>query len=167
MNQLAVIALAIHMFATASYTHERSSQEVRPLCPSAGDTLSLLQPSDSAFADARALAAQFDRAGLSVRCITRSVWTSLAGVGKVAGLQTARGTITVFFVPSEEHFELKQRPTRRGYQLTYIKDGPHPARTVLSTDAKRPVAWIARDGRYFQVMEPALAREVQRIAGPE
>lgn len=135
----------------------------RPVCPPRGDTLSLLQPSDSAFTDAQALAVSFDRAGLSVRCITRSVWAGLAGVGKVAGLQTVRGTVTVFFVPTGEDFGLQQQPTSRGYRLTYHKAGPHPSRTILAGGARRPLAWFAQDGRYYQTMDSTLSREVRRI----
>ena len=163
-QQLAVLALAVNTLSSPDAVAV-SRQAHLPACPPPGDTLSLLQPSDSAFADAQAVAARFDHAGLGVRCITRSVWTSLAGVGKVAGLQTVRGTVTVFFVPIQEHFELQQRPTAQGYEMIYSKGGVHAARTALRTDAKRAVAWIARGGRYYQITEPTLAREVERILG--
>jgi hypothetical protein len=133
-------------------------------CPHERDTLSLLQPTDSAFTDAKSVVAFLNRAGFAVRCVTRSIDNGLANVGKVAGFQTTRGTITVFFVPPSERFQLSQVRTANGYRLTYTKAGSHPSRTVLETDMRRPFEWIDYHGWYFEVTDSSVAADLRRAA---
>jgi hypothetical protein len=133
-------------------------------CPPPGDTVSLLQRSDSAFAEARDVAEFLNRSGLTVRCVTRSDWSGLAGIGNVAAFQTARGTITVFFVPEREGFRLTETRTPRGYRITYAKRGAHPARTVIDADNAQYV--IQRERWYFHVLDASLAGDLrQAVAG--
>jgi hypothetical protein len=132
-------------------------------CPATGDTLSLLQPHDSAFQQAPMVKNDLERGGLVVRCVTRSVLQGLAGVGNVAGFQTSRGTITVLFVPASEHFRLMQHRTTHGYQLIYEKEGPHPARSIITTDGRSPIPTLATDGRFYEFPDSAVAAAIGPI----
>jgi hypothetical protein len=133
-------------------------------CPARGDTVSLLQPADSAFGEAKLVADFLNRSGLAVRCITRSEWSGLAGIGNVAGFQTGRGTITVFFVRPSEGFLLTEKRTPRGFRITYSKRGAHPMRTVVDADNAQYV--IQREGWYFHVLDASLADDLrQAVAG--
>lgn len=133
-------------------------------CPPREDTVALLQRSDSAFGEAKEVADFLNRSGLAVRCVTRSEWSGLAGIGNVAAFQTARGTITVFFVPATEGFLLTEKRTSRGYRITYSKRGAHPARTVVDADNAQYV--VQREGWYFHVLDAALADVLrQAVAG--
>jgi hypothetical protein len=132
-------------------------------CPARGDTVSLLQRSDSAFDEAKEVADFLNRSGLSVRCVTRSDWSGLAGIGNVAAFQTPRGTITVFFLPAAEGFLLTETRTSRGYRITYSKRGPHPARTVVDADNAQYV--IQRERWYFHVLDASLAYDLRQAVG--
>jgi hypothetical protein len=124
-------------------------------CPPPGDTLSLLQPGDSAFNDAKSVTSFLDRRGFTVRCVTRSVMTGTAGVGKVAGFQTDRGTVTVFFVPLSERFHASSIRTDHGYRITYSKAGQHPAHVVVRSNG--PEYFFQRSGWIFSVLTAQLA----------
>lgn len=158
--------LALSVAALMRVVSPCDAQATRQLapCPDAHDTLSLLQPTDSAFADAKSVVSFLNRAGFTVRCVTRSIDNGLANVGKIAGFQTTRGTITVFLVPANERFQLSQVWTAHGYRLTYTKTGPHPSRTVLETDMRRPFEWLDHHGWYFEVTDSAVAADLRRVA---
>ena len=89
--------------------------------------------------------------------------SGLAGIGKIAAFQTARGTITVFFVPASEAFLLSETRTPRGYRITYSKRGLHPARTVV--DANNAQYVVQREGWYFHVLDASLAEDLRQAIG--
>jgi hypothetical protein len=155
-----LISVAALVLTVALPCSAQTSRRTAP-CPARGDTVSLLQPTDSAFGEARRVSAFLTNAGLDVLCVTRSEWTGLVGVGNVAAFQTARGTITVFLIPPAERFLLVEKRTPRGYRITYSKAGVHPARTVMDTNNAQYV--IQRRGWYFHVIDASLA-EVLRVA---
>ena len=128
-------------------------------CPAKSDTTSLLQPTDSAFGEAKVIATFLNRAGFSVRCVTRSDWAGLAGIGNVATFQTSRGTITVFIVQPSERFQMAVMRSTRGYRITYSKRGAHPTRTVI--DANNPEYVVERGSWYFHILDASLAGEVR------
>jgi hypothetical protein len=130
-----------------------------PSCPAKSDTASLLQPTDSAFGEAKVIATFLNRAGLSVRCVTRSDWAGLAGIGNVATFQTNRGTITVFIVQPSERFQMAVMRSTRGYRITYSKRGAHPTRTVI--DANNPEYVVERGSWYFHMLDASLAGDVR------
>jgi hypothetical protein len=150
------------MTAIATPCLAQGSRRPAP-CPPPGDTVSLLQRSDSAIGEAKEVADFLNRSGLTVRCVTRSEWSGLAGIGNVAAFQTARGTITVFFVPATEGFLLTETRTSRGYRITYSKRGAHPARTVVDADNAQYV--VQREGWYFHVLDAALADDLRQAVG--
>jgi hypothetical protein len=125
--------------------------------------VSLLQPTDSAFGEAKLVVSFLNNSGMDVRCVTRSEWSGLAGIGSVADFQTIRGTITVFFVNPSEGFLLTEKRTPRGYRITYSKGRPHPARTTVNADNAQYV--VQREGWYFHVIDASLAEALRAEVG--
>ena len=152
-----VLAVAFMVGAAAPCAAQTASR-LAP-CPAKGDTVSLLQPADSAFEEAKAITTFLNHAGFSVRCVTRSDWAGLAGIGNIATFQTTRGTITVFIVPASERFQMMVMRAPRGYRITYSKRGAHPTRTVI--DANNPQYVVERGTWYFHMLETTLADDVR------
>jgi hypothetical protein len=160
MPRMMWLGLAFFTAAFSSSFH-LGSQTVRlAQCPPPGDTLSLLQPGDSAFSDAKAVTSFLNRRGFTVRCVTRSVMFGTAGVGNVAGFQTDRGTVTVFFVPVSESFHASSIRTDHGYRITYSKAGQHPAHVVVRSDG--PEYFFQHSGWIFNVFTPQLAEALRK-----
>ena len=130
-------------------------------CPPPSDTLSLLQPSDSAFQDAPAVADFLRHHGLVVRCITRSTAAGLLGIGRVAGFQTDQGTITVLFIPEQDRVDFTEARTATGYRYTFVKSGLHPAHAVLSTTGR--VYYLARGPWFMEIWDAGLAMRMRHL----
>jgi hypothetical protein len=152
-----ILAVAL-IAAMAAPCSAQTTPRLAP-CPAKGDTASLLQPTDSAFAEAKLIATFLNRAGFSIRCVTRSVWAGLAGIGNVAAFQTNRGIITVFIVQPSEQFRMLVNRSPRGYRITYSKRGAHPTRTVI--DATNPEYVVERESWYFHMLDASLAGAVR------
>jgi hypothetical protein len=88
------------------------------------------------------------------------VKTGTAGVGKVAGLQTDRGTVTLFFVPVSESFHASSVRTDHGYRITYSKAGQHPAHVVVRSNG--PEYFFQRGGWIFKVFTPQMAEAMRK-----
>ena len=156
MLGIAVITGAV----IASIAPAQTPRQLAP-CPQQRDTLSLLQPSDSAFGDAPAFADFLRHLGFVVRCITRSTAAGLLGIGRVAGFQTDLGTITVLFVPEPDRVDVTEARTTQGYRYTFVKSGLHPAHAVLNTAG--PVYYLARGAWLMEIWDASLALRMRQL----
>ena len=155
--------MGIAVITGAVIASNAPAQTLRQLapCPPPRDTLSLLQPSDSAFGDAPAFADFLRHHGFVVRCITRSTAAGLLGIGRVAGFQTDQGTITVLFVPEQDRVDVTEARTTQGYRYTFVKSGLHPGHEVLSTTG--PVYYLARGPWLMEIWDARLALRMRQL----
>ena len=149
------------MLASALAASVAAGQSPRrlPPCPPPGDTLSLLQPSDSAYGDAPAVSRFLQQRGFVVRCVTRSIDYGLLGIGRLAGFQTDRGTITVFFLPDAERVQVAEAPIRGGYRYTFVKPGRPPARAIQNVNGR--LYYLARGDWFIEMWDSALATQLR------
>jgi hypothetical protein len=94
-------------------------------CPPPGDTMSLLQPGDSAYTDAPAVALFLQRHHFAVHCVTRTKLEGFLGVRRAAAFQTDRGPIVVLFFEGAERVRVQQNKTSKGYRYRF-QNPPHP-----------------------------------------
>lgn len=145
---------------TASIAPAQTQRRLAP-CPPPGDTVSLLQPSDSAFGDAPAVSAFLRQHGFVVRCVTRSTAAGLLGIGRVAGFQTDQGTITVFFVPEADRVAVTEARTAKGYRYAFVRSGLHPARAIVNTTG--PVYYVAWGSWFMEIWDVGLAVRMRHL----
>jgi hypothetical protein len=129
-------------------------------CPPAGDTLSLLQPGDSAYLDAPAFA-QFLRVhDFDVRCVTRTVLEGFLGVERAAGFQTDKGPISVIFFAGADRVRVRERKTPSGYRYTF-RNQPHPGvGDVL--DVNGPLYLVAHGDWFIFAPDAQVAAALRR-----
>lgn len=132
-----------------------------PICPPPGDTLSLLQPGDSAYRYAPAVVAFLHQHGIETRCLTRSTSTGIAGLYNVAGLQTDQGTVTVLFMQPNRHLHVTETPTTHGYRYTFASMGSRDRPYVMNTDGRS--YFMVHDSWLIEVFDPRLAAIIQRM----
>jgi hypothetical protein len=133
-------------------------------CPPAGDTLSLLQPRASAYGGAPAFVELLRHHRCVVRCVTRTVFGGILGVGRAAALETDRGPISVLFFPRADHVRVQQLKTPSGTCYTF-RNQPHPGiGDVLNING--PLHVVAR-GCWFILAPDAEVAAVlaRRLAG--
>jgi hypothetical protein len=115
-------------------------------CPPATDTLSLLQPGDSAYTDAPAVSLFLKAHHFTVRCVTRTKFEGFFGVRRAAAFQTDQGPITVLFFEGADRARVQQEKTAKGYRY-WLQNPPHPG-IGAAENVNGPLYFMAR-GRWF------------------
>ena len=131
-------------------------------CPPATDTLSLLQPGDSAYTDAPAVSLFLQAHHFTVRCVTRTKFEGFFGVRRAAAFQTDQGPITVLFFEGADRARVQQEKTSKGYRY-WLQNPPHPG-IGAAENVNGPLYFTAR-GRWFIIapdgkVAAALARAI-------
>ena len=151
MSAVALTALAVTAQADARTLHPWGTSP----CPPPGDTLSLLQPRDSAFADADTFATFLRSHGMVLNCITRTTIEGELGVRRAAGFQTDRGPIMVLFFAGAGRVRVEERRTSRGYHYRF-RNAPHPGvRDSIDTDG--PMHFVTHGSWFILAPDAAVA----------
>jgi len=152
---LFLTALALTLAVANGGDYRAQTASAPTPCPASNDTLSLLQPQDSAYSTAPKIAAYLQQHGFSVHCITRSTSLGTAGLWNVAGFQTDRGTITVLVLPRGEDVLVSEQRTGSGYRYTFTRSGAPPRHYVVNVNGK--VYYLKHGQWIFEVWDPKLA----------
>ena len=133
-------------------------------CPPPGNTSSLLQASDAAYAKAPSFAMLLQARHFIVHCVTRTTLQGTLGVQSAAGFQTNKGPISVLFFDGAEQLRVFERKTPKGYRYRF-QHAPHPGiGDVLDVDG--PMYFVIR-GCWLVVASDADVAATLSDAGQE